>query len=475
MPHVQVRADNGTTYISAAAAPTYRRRARPTVSVPQPSDPRKLDIVQKTCLWQQACREIAPVCSAGEFIVFSQIFDRSIGWGRDWCFTTAKLIANGDGNVWSGCAVSDRTVKRCLSSLEEKGLIRKQATRNRGTMVQIVLEWKGKKAMIAVPKRLKGVIEETEKGDNMSLIDGPIRDTVAHDLPEEPSFPSVSQEVETEYSPEASGPGEVFASVSGQKSGNLAARENLQGLIERTNARIAKKQEKNIDRAKQRGNPLALETIWRQAVAMHFPEIVVAPAWTKAQHGIVMAIAKKWTAADKLSDFAAFLEWCVVSWPAIMRQQFKWMTKQKPPMAPDFRFWAKFHEDFLNCYHSGKLSKWMRAADRDRLEFLKQRGKTHEEALFEIAKEQATKEMADKNRETLNAVRQAEHRIAERQKMLRKQEDRVAAGVPIHPKSEAAKKLLGTSVVKPTHVTEPVVDLDDLDAMLSEIKEQGEE
>lgn len=475
MPHVQARADNGTTYVSAAASPTYRRRARPTVSVQQPSDPRKLDIVQKTCLWQQACRMIAPLCTAGEFIVFSQIFDRSIGWGRDWCFTTAKLIADGDGNVWSGCSVSDRTVKRCLSSLEEKGIILKQATRNRGTFVQVVLVWEGKKAMIAVPKRLREGAETTEKRDRMSLIATPKRDRVAHVLPEEPSFPSVSQEDKTEYSPPASEPGKEVESGSGKENGNLAARQNLQGLIERTNARIAKKQEQNVERAKQKGNPLSLEIIWRQAVAMHFPEIVVAPTWTKAQHGIIMAIAKKWTNGGKLADFAEFLEWCVVSWPAVMRQQFKWMTKQKPPMAPDFRFWAKFHEEFLNCYHSGKLSKWMRAADRNRLEFLKQRGKTHEEALFEIAKEQAAKEMADRNQQAVNTVRQTEKRIAERQKVLRKQEERALAGVPVHPKSEAAKKAMGLQPVAPTHVRENDVDINDLDALMAEINSQGSE
>ncbi|QIG76110.1 hypothetical protein EVC24_089 [Rhizobium phage RHph_I4] len=470
MQHVQVRAENGFTYVPAnAPASRNQRPDRPTVSVPQPSDKRLYGVVVKTKLWQQACRTIGPILTAAQFTVYAQLFDRSLAWGRDWCFTTAINIAEGNGKEWSGCGISERTVKRCIIVLEEHGLIKKTATRNKGTHFTLNLIWKGDEPMLAVPKRLKG--EQPEKKDKMSLITPRKRDILAQEIKtENHPFPTVRSE-ETGYSPEASGPGEVFEKTVPEEVGKSSARENIEALVARTNARIEKKREKNIERAKQKGNPMAFETIWRQATALHFPEIVVAPAWTKTQHGIVMAIAKKWTQGGKLADFAAFLEWCVVSWPAIMRQQFKWMQKQKPPMAPDFRFWAKFHEEFLNCYHSGKLSKWMRAADRSRLDFLKARGKTHEEALFIIAEEQAKEAMSKENRETLAAVRNTEKRIAQRQKMLREQEDRGVRGVPVHPQSEEAKKATGVQPVAPIQDASSDVDLDELDKMLADMPE----
>ncbi|AHC30472.1 hypothetical protein CC53_gp055 [Rhizobium phage vB_RleS_L338C] len=472
MQHVQVHAENGYVYVPANTPLSRKHVDQPVVSVALPTDKRLYTLKVKTFLHQQACRLLAPLLTAAQFTVFCQIFDRSIGWGRTQCFTTAINIAEGNGKDWHGCGVTERTVKRCVTILCEMGVISKTSTRNRGTLFTVNLEWKGDEPMLSIPKRLKG--EQPAKQDRVSLIAPRKRDIVSQGIEtENHSFPSVSHD-ETGYSPEAREPEEEKASPE-ESAGNSLARENIQALVERTNARIEKKREKNVERAKQKGNPLSLETIWRHAVAMHFPEIVVAPAWTKTQHGIIMAIAKKWTQGGKLADFAAFLEWCVVSWPAIMRQQFKWMTKQKPPMAPDFRFWAKFHEEFLNCYHSGKLSKWMRAAERSRLEFLKARGKTHEEALFIIAEEQAKEAMSRENRETLNAVRQTEQRIAQRQKMLREQEDRGARGVPVHPKSEEAKKASGVQPVAPIQEPSSDVDLDELEKMLADIPEWNEE
>lgn len=474
MQHVSVHAENGTVFVPANASLSRFKPDQRISSVAMPSDRRLYTTAVKTSLWQQCCRLIAPVLTSTQFVVFTQIFDRSIGWGRTQCFTTAINIAKGNGKDWHGCGVTERTVKRCVDVLCSMGIVSKAATRNRGTLFTVNLEWKDDVPMLAVPKRLKG--EQPEKSDRVSLIAPRKRDTVSHDIETENSSLTTFDQNETEYSPETSGPEEVFEKKAvPEEEANSLARQNLAALVERTNAKTAAKRSKNMERAQQKGNPLALETVWRYAVQQHFPEVVVATAWTKTQHGIIMAIAKKWTQGGKLKDFAEFFEWCVVSWPAIMRQQFKWMTKQKPPMAPDFRFWAKFHEEFLNCYHSGKLSKWMRAADRTRLEFLKQRGKTHEEALFIIAEEQAREAMSKQNKETINAVRQTEKRIAERQKMLREAEDRTMRGVPAHPKSEEAKKALGVQPVAPTHTPETDVSLDDLDKMLADIPDWNEE
>lgn len=476
MTHVSARAENGTVFVPASA-PLSSRRHRPddpVCPVAMPRDRRLYGVKVKTMLYQQAVRLIAPLLSAAQWTVYAQIFDRSIGWGRTQCFTTAINIAEGNGKHWHGCGVTERTVKRAIATLCELGILTKLATRNRGTLFTMNVDWSGEEPMLAVPKRLQG--DQPEKRDRVSLIEPRKRDTVSHDIETESSSLTTFDQNETGYSPEAREPEKVFEKEAvREEKNNSLARENLAALVERTTARTAKKREANVERAKQKGNPLAFEVIWRFAAEMHFPECVVAPAWTQTQHGIVMSIAKKWTQGGKLKDFGEFLEWCVISWPAIMRQQFKWMTKQKPPMAPDFRFWAKFHEEFLNCYHSGKLSKWMRSADRTRLEFLKQRGKTHEEALFMIAEEQAKEAMAKQNREAINGVRVIEQRIAARQKQLREAEDRGVKGVPVHPKSDAAKQAEGVQQVAPINVADPDVSVDDLEKMLSDIPEWSDE
>jgi hypothetical protein len=433
---------------------------------------KRIDLKHKAVLWQQACRLISPLCTPTEFTVYAQIFDRSIGWGRDHCFTTVLNIAYGNGKDWNGCGLSDRTVKRAVISLEKKGVITREAHRNRGTMFGIILIWKEEQGMLSIPKRLK---DGAPQGDNVSLIKAPKRDKLAQGIETEYHSLTTFDHGKTEYSPEPNEPEEVLREepVREEEVKPLAATKTIQELVERTNERTAKKRSQNIERQKQKGNPMAFETIWRYAVETHFPESITAPAWTKVQHGIIMQIAKKWTQGGKLQDFSEFFEWCVVSWPAVMRQQFKWMTKQRPPAAPDFRFWAKFHEEFLNCYHSGKLSKWMRAADRTRLEFLKARGKTHEEALYMIAKEQATVAIKEDTDKKLRAVQITERRIIEREALAKKQRD--LGHQPVHPKSAAGIAATGMQPVAPPAALPDEVSMDELEALAANLPEWSDD
>ncbi|NKL65696.1 helix-turn-helix domain-containing protein [Rhizobium ruizarguesonis] len=100
-----------------------------------------LSLGMRRQLHERLARRVAAVLSASEFAVFSHILIRATEHGSVEFASTTKEIAEGNGADWWGCGTSERTVKRAIKSLSEKGLILTVAERGKGTMFRLNLVW----------------------------------------------------------------------------------------------------------------------------------------------------------------------------------------------------------------------------------------------------------------------------------------------------------------------------------------------
>lgn len=450
MPAIVARA---VQYASASKVNSSSVRNR-TVPVKEKGQ-NYYDIKQKLQVYQQLKRDFCKALSGSEYKVLSWIVDKAAGWGVP-CITEVwgVMIARETGQ-------SLRTIRRALPALAEMGLIAYNAIRNKHTTIWLNIIWENGDPMLAQPKRLKNPPAETEDKGQDDTYGWAISDKTAQEEKPNKHLPSVDEEtIPVDDADGWAGQEEVkeeaFASLrQEQQEYSAAIIEDLKKGERVTAKRNARRQKT----AEQYCNADNLEPQWNRLLESHYPELA-RPRWTGREKGIMRQIGKRWASNNRIIEFTEFFDWCVVNWPAVIRQQFGWMTKSPPPRLPTLRFWFAHYEAFFECYASGKLTKWMRAPDRDRLEFLKARGMTHEQAIYEVAKEQATANLQDEMRATRKAASEAERRAAENVKRVERLQQ-FGGTAPVHPKSAAAKRMMG---VQPVAKPSDGVSLDDLDA-----------
>jgi hypothetical protein len=70
---------------------------------------------------------------------------------------------------------------------------------------------------------------------------------------------------------------------------------------------------------------------------------------------MVKTAGKRWDA--QVVDYGDFLYWATLNWLKIMRRQFKWMTKTKPPQAPTVEFFIRFLPQFQECWTKAEIGE----------------------------------------------------------------------------------------------------------------------
>ena len=163
--------------------------------------------------------------------------------------------------------------------------------------------------------------------------------------------------------------------------------------------------------------------------------------------------ASKWLHRDQI-DFPAFAAWAATNWTAIMRKQFKWMTKSQPPAVPSWGFFIARIGDFAECHAEGKLEAWLLDADRTEIEKIMARGLTWEQAMSQHAEGKAAGRLVDRMNKTMDRARalarSGELAIARAEKLAD-----YAGNAPVHPRSRAALQMKREAATRAPTVIEP--------------------
>jgi|GEM_PF-2265946 len=414
--------------------------------------------------YQIVLRRYAHYLTAVEFAVLMQIVDRTAGWGKLEASFTLIALREGD-DYYSGIAeaVSRPSMFRALASLEAKGIIKRRLdARNRDKRhYSVNFDWRPNMA-VPIPKRLQnkansgshcetaGYHGETTPSHSETLYTGNHRQVIStgnHCAPasRDAAISSVPEEGRREVNPAA----RVRARVAEAAAASTAARAT------------------KMTKASLTASAAAAEAVWREAIREAFPGVPV-PAWGARERGQAINALKLWHRSGV--TFNDLLDWTARNWPAIMRKQFKWMTKSPPPDVPTISFVHAFLDQFKECHASGKLEEWLDKADRTEIEKIMARGVTYDEAMHELAKRKVAAGMRDE-------IEKREAKIKLDGKVARIRLDKAerlerlgGATPPPHPRSplgiklieEARRRAYEAAPPAPTTITGPDPDFPEI-------------
>lgn len=394
-------------------------------------DPRDYASIQsKVECYQKPTREWRDHLTVNEQVVLMQIIDRTIGWGRREAYFTAMSIINGD-EVYSGLQMSRATLFRALASLESRGFIRRRRDRVVPNRMHYTVNMNWKPDVADIPKRLQGWSHSET--------------TPSHGE----TTPSHSETLYTGINLQVSNTGSQAGSTAPLPSTSAEkVREAASGAAATHRARLA---------GKAQGPQAAVDAVdaaWRLALIDTFPGTAYR-TWGVREKAQVKVVLRNWRGDCTLPEFVT---WAVTNWTAIVRKQFKWMTKTPPPTAPALSFFIAFIDKFSDARAEGVLEDWLSAEDRTQIERMMGRGQTYEQATAELGRQKATVALREEMSKREIAVRARDYgatrKLAEAKKIAE-----LKGGIPMHPNSPNARRLVEEERRRarptPTRVVDP--------------------
>ncbi len=306
------------------------------------------------------------------------VFDRTVGWGKEWETITRQQAACG---IWDKCTGEiyaapitgcGKGAVECLTKLVEAGVLK---TRKAGKLNQYSLNLDdmkvGKKRKVdpetgrieprGIPNSAQRAVEAAEI---MGLSRGKVPTSGRGKVPtlSRGEVPTKEQQKnkssKREELPAAAAPcgGPVASFQGGDPEGDDRGLENLpsrkivsyakgslaeadaatQRAIERSRcAREARKLKGDFARScngKDSGfvpYMKAFPAIWRDLTEANAPEVPASPVTEKA-FAILRQYGKSWTAARKEGEFMEYLDWVFDNWRTLGAGVFDWM-KDFPP------------------------------------------------------------------------------------------------------------------------------------------------
>lgn len=351
-----------------------------------------------------------------EQIVVLQIIDRTIGWGRPEAYFTGRAMLKGD-NVYAGMKVGHTKLYAVLQKLESIGLVvrRKDASVADRVHFSVNMAWKPG-AESASNGLQPGATPIRSAECPVRVADYPVRvaDTIHS------TNPPVS-------------PNSII--VAGATAPlPFADLENVRERVEVASRRSPAALSRKATSPEQGVN--AVEAAWRLAQNEFFPGSD-CPAWGVRERAQAKSLIYNWRGKGTLAEFAT---WAITNWTAIIKKNFKWMTKAPPPAVPALSFFTRFITQFAECRAEGVLEKWQSSPERTRLEQMMARGQTYEQANARIAKEDVAVTLRDevtKRERNVTAFHNGATRKLEQARKLAESEGRM----PIHPMSPNAIRM----------------------------------
>lgn len=381
--------------------------------------PQSISTLDRLEIYQRVIRELASTLDSFELSVLLQIVDRTAGWGKNQISISIRRLHEGD-SLYSGCNMSRRKLLYALASLEEKGYILRSPCPDEKTRVRITLRLDREGQMIAIPKRLQGKIDQPQ-----DPLAEPDEAEIAHDVHQ--PVHEVREPVH-EVHP-------ITYRETDNGTGNPAVAARPAPRFDPAKIREAEAKVFRREKIEPPKSAYHFETIWATAHRKAFRQVPHRP-WSVAEKAQFKRAGAGWSQDNKIG-FDELIEWSVSNWPAIMAKQFRWMKQTPPPKTPAAMFFIRFLSQFAECWAEDLLGKWLERSERTDLERLVAQGKTHSEALVEIASRKAAAQMRDEMRRremmALSYLRRAE-RAEQRAQALAD----YSGKAPPHPRSPAA-------------------------------------
>lgn len=385
----------------------------------------------KSECYQKVWREWGPNLDVFEQMIVLQLIDRTIGWGRREAYFTARALLAGD-QVYSGIKMGRTKFYAALQRLENIGLISRRKDPHVPDRVHFTVntEWKARH-----PHMEDGAIETAnpvrQPDYPVRHRDTPVRqpDTIASN--HKPVSQASSLAGATAPLPLAASKkirATANTSISAPPASLAANAQRPQGAVE------------------------AVDAAWRLALIDTFPGTAYR-TWGVREKAQIKQVLCTWRGDCTLPQFVT---WSVTNWTAIMRKQFKWMTKSPPPTVPALSFFINFIGQFSDCRAEHKLEDWLSADDRTEIEKMMGRGQTWEQATTTLGKTKAAVALREEMTKREIHVRardySATRKLAEAQRLAE-----MKGGIPIHPKSPLAQKLIAEerAAAAPTRVVAP--------------------
>lgn len=385
-----------------------------TLTITPKSVPKDFASLQaKIECYQKVPREWMNHLTGPEALTVLNLIDRTIGWGRREAYFTTRAMLAGD-KLYAGLPMSRRTLFRALASLEAMGLIQRRRDPNVPDRVHFTvnMEWAPDMA-VKLPNRL-----QTQCHDDT---------TQCHHDTDQCHSGTLYTGITSQVSPDSSQAG-ATAPLPLSPAEKIRARLSEATSTHRAAlARHASGPQAAVD---------AVDAAWRLALIDTFPGTAYR-TWGVREKAQIKIVLKNWRGDIGLP---IFVTWAVTNWTAIMRKQFKWMTRETPPAVPVLSFFIAFLTQFADCRAEGKLEEWLSDLDRTQLERMMGRGMTYEEATAELGKAKAA--VALRSEMDLREVKvRARERGADAKLKQAEALAEFEGRAPIHPRSRAAEAL----------------------------------
>lgn len=333
-----------------------------------------------------------PVLTGNEFAVLRFIFDRTAGWGKEWERIPLRHFIEGvvskDGKIHGKTALSDKTVRRMLTTLVEMRAILIRTEPGGVSSYSINYEWTPMK----IPKRLREIVEKEAEtpvnltGPPRSELPDPLVNLTGHKRRKEKSL----------REEEATATADAVTVGSGVE---IETREELEAGIagaERASRlrREAKKQDGYHARGTDGGLVPSVEAMRRTWVDLHhkhLPQVPVSAMPDKSAH-MLRSYAKEWNKRNAGKEWTDYLEWVFANWSGICRTSLHWMTDRPDAPTPQMVASAKLRVYLEDGWqHRAKMEAIYALPPREReIRFLMLErgiGRDHAESLVRSKKE----------------------------------------------------------------------------------------
>lgn len=402
----------------------------------------------KVEVYQRITRDWAKYLTVSETIVLLAVADRTLGWGRREAYFTVKAMVEGD-SIYAPLPMSRPTVFRALASLERMGFISRRHFRDAANHTHpkvhfsVNINWKP--GMVNPLTRLKGAKsgshDETGGSHHETLYTVSPTPVSHNDSQGRGIAPRPAIETENPFPGKKEGRPQPQTPSPRQRTPIASAAVLIREQVAQVEA-ISRAERANGQGSPSRpgtqANTAVIERAWRQAILEAFPHNAI-PAWGVREKSQAKTAAAKWLHNDQI-DFPSFVSWAATNWTAIMRKQFKWMTKSPPPAVPAWSFLISFIDQFAECWGEHKLEEWLNDADRTEIEKIMARGMTWEQAMSQHAKSKAVGALRGE-------MEKREARVRYRERAADLALDRAAkladyvGNAPVHPRSRAAMRM----------------------------------
>jgi len=365
--------------------------------------------------WQKIVRHWSSHLSAHEFVVLMNLVDRTIGWQKTQATFSLNRVLEGD-RLYDGIQhmVSRRSLFYALASLEKKGMIARHKH----------------------PEGKQIRLYSVNTGWTPPCSDFPTTPKAGATVAPDQCKPCTApvQEMHTREGNQGKGNLENEEDAGHRPSDDDTAPIKTEDVIREAMADVSARRRQPADRKlttlPQKAD--AAQREWRAAIEETQPTGGML-AWSQREIAMVKAKVKGWT--DRRVEFHVFVGWCARNWQLVIRKQLGWMTQKAPPKTPTIGFLISFMEHFREAFADKDLENWMTEDERRKYDRLLMQGRSHGEALLEIAKDDTAIAMRDE-------IKREKQDIAIKRGMLKRQEARIEVrqrtAPTVDPRSPAA-------------------------------------